>query len=253
VTDPSDIRGLLFDKDGTILDYVRTWVPINRAVATYAARGDPALRDRALAAGGHDPVTDHVTPGSPFAGGTVAEIAAVVGAAVGATAPPDLDEETARLFETGGATHAVLIDRAHETLVALKAERFELGLATNDTAAGLEASLARFAILPLFDFTCGADSGFGAKPGPGMVEAFCRVCGVAAHEVAVIGDSVHDLAMGRAAGAGLCIGVLSGTGTREDLAEFADHLIDSIADLPALFAIASGAPQPKRMTRPWQM
>ena len=27
------IRGILFDKDGTIIDYWRTWVPINREAA----------------------------------------------------------------------------------------------------------------------------------------------------------------------------------------------------------------------------
>ena len=31
------IRGILFDKDGTIIDYWRTWVPINREAALYAA------------------------------------------------------------------------------------------------------------------------------------------------------------------------------------------------------------------------
>ena len=30
----------------------------------------------------------------------------------------------------------------------------------------------------MFDFICGADSGFGAKPAPGMVRAFCRTLGV---------------------------------------------------------------------------
>ena len=33
------IRCILFDKDGTIIDSWRTWVPINRAAALYAASG----------------------------------------------------------------------------------------------------------------------------------------------------------------------------------------------------------------------
>ena len=52
-------------------------------------------------------------------------------------------------------------------------------------------------------------------------------------EVAVVGDAVHDLAMGRAAGVGLTVGVLSGTSAREDLAGLADAIVTSIADLPA--------------------
>jgi phosphoglycolate phosphatase-like HAD superfamily hydrolase len=34
---------VLFDKDGTLLDYRRTWEPINREAATLAAGGDPVL------------------------------------------------------------------------------------------------------------------------------------------------------------------------------------------------------------------
>jgi len=51
--------------------------------------------------------------------------------------------------------------------------------------------------------------------------------------VAVVGDAVHDLAMGRAAGVGLTVGVLSGTSRREDLVGLADIIVASIADLPA--------------------
>jgi phosphoglycolate phosphatase len=49
----------------------------------------------------------------------------------------------------------------------------------------------------------------------------------------VIGDNPHDLEMARSAGAGVAIGVLSGTGTPEALAPLADHVLDSVCDLPA--------------------
>ena len=50
----------------------------------------------------------------------------------------------------------------------------------------------------------------------------------------MVGDNRHDLEMARAGGAGLAVGVLSGTGTRETLAPMADVILDSIADLPGL-------------------
>ena len=106
-----------------------------------------------------------------------------------------------------------------------------LGLATNDSTGGLEASLAQHDVLGLFDFKAGCDSGFGTKPEPGMVFGFCAAAGIAPGEVAVVGDAVHDLAMGRAAGAGLNVGVLGGTSAREDLAPFADVIVGSIGDL----------------------
>jgi phosphoglycolate phosphatase len=64
-----------------------------------------------------------------------------------------------------------------------------------------------------------------------MVLAFCDAIGAHPQEIAVVGDAIHDLAMGRAAGAGLTVGVLSGTSGRDDLEIGADVILDSIVDL----------------------
>jgi len=50
----------------------------------------------------------------------------------------------------------------------------------------------------------------------------------------VVGDAVLDLMMGRNAGAGLVVGVLSGVTPRETLARLADAVIESIAELENL-------------------
>ena len=47
----------------------------------------------------------------------------------------------------------------------------------------------------------------------------------------VVGDTLHDLAMGRTAGVGLKVGVLTGTGTQASLAAHADMVLGSIAEL----------------------
>jgi phosphoglycolate phosphatase len=67
-----------------------------------------------------------------------------------------------------------------------------------------------------------------------MVHGFCVRTGLDPAEVAVVGDNGHDLEMGQRAGAGLLIGVLTGTGERTDLTKLADHVLDSIQDLEAL-------------------
>ncbi|MEM6905745.1 MAG: HAD hydrolase-like protein, partial [Pseudomonadota bacterium] len=53
-------------------------------------------------------------------------------------------------------------------------------------------------------------------------------------EIAMVGDSVGDLAMVPAAGGALAVGVLTGPARAEDLAGHADHILASIADLPGL-------------------
>jgi phosphoglycolate phosphatase len=228
------IRGILFDKDGTIVDYWRTWVPINREVALYAARGDALLADSLLRLGGHDPETDRVLPGTPLAAGDFSDIAAAFAAHPRIEDTSELRVAIERIFCQGGALHSTLIPGVRETIAELKRRGFRIGLATNDSAGGLAASLARHDILELCDFTAGCDSGFGTKPSAGMALAFCEAVGIVAHEAAVVGDAVHDLAMGRAAGAALNIGVLSGTSGRNDLEDYADLIVDSINDLPAL-------------------
>jgi phosphoglycolate phosphatase len=225
------IRGILFDKDGTIIDYWRTWVPINREVALYAARGDKTRADELLRLGGHDPATDRVRPGTPLAAGDYEAIAEAFAARPDVAAAAELSAGIERIFRRGGAEHSSLIEGARATIAELRRRGFRLGIATNDSAGGLEASLAQHDILSNFDFTAGSDSGYGAKPDPRMVFAFCGVAGITPKDVAMVGDAVHDLAMGRAAGVGLTVGVLSGTSGREDLEGCADLILESINDL----------------------
>ncbi|MDX2204045.1 MAG: HAD family hydrolase [Hyphomicrobiaceae bacterium] len=226
------MRAILFDKDGTLIDYWRTWLPINRKVALFAAGGDAALANELLALGGQDPATGSVVPGSPLAAGSVADIAEAFASHPDVAAAITLEAGIDRIFAEAGAAHSVLVPQARETLLLLKARGFLLGLATNDSDAGLRASLAAHDLLPLFAFAAGCDTGLGAKPGPGMVHGFAAATGTPLRDIAVVGDAVHDLAMGRAAGAGLNVGVLSGTSARQDLEGLADLILASVADLP---------------------
>lgn len=228
------IRGILFDKDGTLLDYAATWMPANRSAALAAARGDPELTEHLLQVGGYDPVSGRIAGNAVLAAGNTIEIAAVWQAHAPGWALPDLVEVVDRVFQEQGRTSAVAVTGLADTMRGLKARGLKLGVATSDSHAGIEATMGAFGVLPLFDFMAGYDSGHGAKPDPGMVLGFCAATGLAVGEVAVVGDNLHDLEMGRAARAGLIVGVLTGTGERADLAVHADHVLDSIAGLEAL-------------------
>jgi phosphoglycolate phosphatase len=116
----------------------------------------------------------------------------------------------------------------------LKRRGLALGVATSDSHASACSNLARLRLSDLVDFVAGYDSGYGGKPGPGMVRGFCAATRLAAAEVMVVGDNRHDLEMGRSARAGLVVGVLSGTGSRKALAPYADRLIKSVDELEPL-------------------
>ena len=68
---PGAIRGVLFDKDGTLFDFQRTWVPVNRTAALAVADDDPELAERLLARGGQDE-SGRVAGGSLLAAGHTA-------------------------------------------------------------------------------------------------------------------------------------------------------------------------------------
>ncbi|RMD62795.1 MAG: HAD family hydrolase [Alphaproteobacteria bacterium] len=228
------IRGVLFDKDGTLLDFAATWEPVNRIAALAAAGGDVALSERLLAAGGYDPASGRFAAGDVLAAGNTLEIAAVWQRYLPGRRLDELAALIDRIFQEQGRRHAVPVPELVPTLQHLKTRGLKLGIATSDSRQGVEATLGAFGVLDLFDFLAGYDSGHGVKPEPGMVHAFCEAVGLRVSEIAVVGDTFHDLEMGRAAGAGLVVGVLTGTGERAALAPHADVVVDSIADLPAL-------------------
>lgn len=227
------IGGILFDKDGTLLDFTATWSAVNRRVAAFAAHGDPDLTDRLLRAGGADPETGVVAADSVLAAGNTVEIASVY---IEAGAPFALEPLTAAIdaLFTENATHVVPVTDLPALFRRLKARGLKLGIASSDSEAAIHRTAAHCGIDDLLDYVAGYDSGHGVKPHPGMLDGFCRATGLAPVEVAMVGDNTHDLVMGRAAGAGQVIGVLTGTGTTESLGPLADHCLPSIEHLDKL-------------------
>lgn len=230
------IQAILFDKDGTLFDFHSTWLPLLREAACLAARGDEALIPKLMALGGHDALSGRIVSGSVLAAGDTVELVASWASHIEGWQRATLVAQLDALFATKGPIRAAPVTELPLLMRQLRAQGYRLGLATNDTEAAARATTARFEIDPYFDFHCGYDSGHGSKPLPGMAHAFCDMVGLSPENIAVVGDNRHDLEMGHAAGAGLIVGVLTGTSAHDDLAPRADAVIESIAELPALLA-----------------
>lgn len=229
------IRGILFDKDGTLLDYQASWAPINLRAGRLAAQGDAALEVHLLALAGVDPSTGFSTSDGLLAAGNTREVAQAWHEAGSKFPVAELTSRLDALFQAGVADVVPVCDLA-ALFAGLSGRGIALGIASSDSEAAVCATAERFGIAGRLDFLCGYDSGHGAKPEPGMVEGFCRATGLTADAVAVIGDSAHDMHMAAAAGAGLRIAVLTGAGSAETLRPLSHLLLPSIAELEqALF------------------
>ncbi|MES1954501.1 putative phosphatase [Salinisphaera hydrothermalis EPR70] len=234
---PGAIRGVLFDKDGTLFDFQRTWVPVNRVAAMAVAEQDPQLAKRLLERAGQDE-SGRVAGGSLLAAGHTGEIAAAWADLMGLddTSLPGLVRRIDEVFQRHGPEHAAPVTDLSSLLNDLRSRGLFLGVATSDSEHAARRMLARFVAPDMLDYIAGYDSGHGGKPKPGMVYGFCRDAGIAPAEVVVVGDNLHDIHMGKAAGCGLTVGVLSGTGERAVLAAHADVVLNSIVELPAWLA-----------------
>jgi len=113
--------------------------------------------------------------------------------------------------------HEPMYDGALEVLDRLKQDGWLLAIATGKTHRGLDGLFAKHDIKSYFDTVWCADDGPG-KPNPFMVEQAMRALGCAPAQSLMIGDAIHDIAMGRAAGV-RSLGVSWGFGRPDELDE----------------------------------
>jgi len=228
------IKGLLFDKDGVIIDFERTWGPALMALAERLASGDAGLRAELLARSGLDTETGTFRSGSVWAAGNAHDLAAVwldlTPYETSDQLVGDLDRHCAAWPQTGIIEAATL----RQLMLDLRSAGYFIGLATNDSELSARRALDALAVDDLFECVLGYDSVARSKPAPDPVLRFCDVCGLVPGEVAMIGDNSHDMEMAQAARTGLAIAVLSGNSRHGDIAHLADRVIDDIAALPAL-------------------
>lgn len=223
----SGIRGLVFDKDGTLFDFRQSWGGWAAGFLRQIAKDETHAHDLGRAIG-YDLKSGAFAPDSPVIAATAADIALALSHHLPGQ---HLAEITSHINAAAAIAPMAEAVPLRPLLTALRARGLKIGLATNDTEVPARAHLAAHGISDLFDFVSGYDSGHGPKPGPGMCLAFARHVGLDPADCAMVGDSLHDLHAGRAAGM-TCIAVLTGVAGRDDLAPAADVVLDHIGNLP---------------------
>lgn len=199
-----------------------------------AAARRPVAPD-VFAAIGFDPSTGRVTAGGPLASSTMAGIEDLVAAVLRRWCPSVAAArratETAWFAPDPVALAKPLADLP-ALFGALGAEGRRIAVVTTDDRGPTDATLRSLGVRGSVEAMVCGDDGFPMKPAPDPVFAVCQALQTEPSRVAVVGDSPADLAMARSAGAGRVVGVLTGVGTRADLAS-ADVILRSVAELLA--------------------
>ncbi|MCX8227077.1 MAG: HAD family hydrolase [Sulfitobacter sp.] len=222
------IKGILFDKDGTLFDFAKTWEAWAHAFLTRLSKNDIERATAIGAAVGFDYGTRHFSNDSIVIAGTPGDVAGVLELHV-----PEHSQQT--LIDIINQ-EAAMAPQSEVTplapfLTALRTRGFKLGVATNDAEEPALAHLDKAGVTHLFDFVAGFDSGYGGKPEPGQLNGFARQVGLDPSTIAMIGDSTHDLLAAKAAGM-IRVAVLTGMASSDDLAPFADVVLPDISHLP---------------------
>ena len=226
-----NIRGLLFDKDGTLIDFEKTWFAIAHEQALMAAKGDENKAHYLLELGGYDFENKRFKGDSPMASGSLLDLVKLWHPELESDALDNMVLE----YRNHGAANSIFyvseIDGISQSLKILKEQGYILGIATNDSELSARNCVEKLGWQDYFSQIIGWDSVKNAKPFADQIELFAQNTALSVDEIAMIGDNNHDISAARNANAGLAIGVLSGTGSKEQLEGKCDMLFPSVVEL----------------------
>ena len=223
------IRGILFDKDGTLFHYSETWDTWCRIVLEKLSNGDASLLKNLAGVVDFDIQSQMIKPKSMVIACTTREVAECLA--------PLLTNWSL------GAIEKLLNEQVNDLPLAevtplkpyfsdLRSRGLKVGVMTNDSEDNAMAQMVSVNLSPRddLDFVAGYDSGYGAKPAPDPLWAFAKAVELAPSDVAMVGDSLHDLTAGLRAGM-KTIGVLTGPATQADLSPVADIILPDISHI----------------------
>jgi len=237
---PYEAGLVIFDKDGTLLDFEKTWVGIIGELidALGGHAPDPlSLRGRVERALGIDLGKSSIDGNGALAMGTFTECNALLAYALYREgirwdrAQTIVEETGARVFSASARKkHVRAAQGALPLLKALKSRGIPLAVATNDKHRDAVVDMELIGAAPYLDLVVGADSVKHPKPAPDMIDLICGSLGLPASQTVLVGDTAMDAMLGRNAGVMLTVGV-SGIVPADALSEHMDIVVSSLEDI----------------------
>lgn len=217
------ISAILFDKDGTLLEFVSLWGSWGECfLAQFARQLEqhglelPTQHLDSLLGTVHDAegrIIDYDRNG-PLAMGTMGDLYAILswqGYLLGLSWAESMELVDACRLEADALMEQSKPVRPlpglRQFLDECAAEGIPLAVVTADETAAAENHLRWLGIRGYFSAVIGTDQVERGKPFPDMALLACERLGVQPAEVAVIGDTNGDMRMAKAAGAATAIGI----------------------------------------------
>ena len=232
-----DTALVVFDKDGTLIDFDYIWGRLAVVWIERLAAGDERLAHDLYRAIGYDPVGHRTDPQGPLAIATTAQVQAICGGTLYRhdVSWTEAEDRVREAFDTYAAYPLASLVRPTGDLPGLLSSLRRVGVraavVTTDHRPDTEQTLQILGIAGLVDLLICGDDGLPSKPAPDMLLEACRRLDIEPARAAVVGDTLGDLLMARRAGAGLRVGVLSGAGDWKLLSRHADVVLDSVDDI----------------------
>ena len=228
------IKGILFDKDGTILDFYKMWFQLSAdAIRDVAVLYNctEKLNEMLASVGIHGTILE---PGSVLACGTYPQIAQSIYKIMF----PEKDMPESFLNELMQVTKKYVLQSdpiptcdLRKTFDLLHKMGLKLGLATADETENALYCLRKLNIIDAFDYLGTDDGKIAPKPAPDLLIRFAEIFKLQPHEIAMVGDTVSDMRFAKNAGA-IAIGVTCGVTKKEELEPYADLILSSPEKLP---------------------
>ena len=178
---PPNLQAIIFDKDGTLIDFDAMWGDWITDLARHLeAAAYISIAPQLFQAVGFDPATGAVAPGGPLAVSTMAEIRALAGEvlrAAGLTPVSAAAAIQAGWYIPDPVALAQPLADLPALFGAVHARGIRIAVATTDDRAPTLATLEALGIAPLVDALACGDDGQPIKPAPDAILALCRSWG----------------------------------------------------------------------------
>lgn len=222
------IKGVLFDKDGTIINFSDMWQNSFDAVLAdfgfYESINDEIREKVGILKNGE------IKENSVIAAGTVSDIANIL-VNYSSESLEGINKKIEYIFTKYLKENKEKIEATCD-LEALFNELqdlgFVIGIVTADSYTQTVYTMEALGQKEKISFIATADK-YPNKPSTESLEDFCTKFGLESSEVAMVGDSDIDMLYGK--NTGLAIGVLTGVGTEEMLREYTDVVVCSAIDI----------------------